>query len=53
MKVTIARWYTPKGINIDKQGISPDTTVTISDADAKAGKDSQKDKAYQMLQAKL
>jgi carboxyl-terminal processing protease len=46
MKVTIARWYTPKGINIDKQGITPDTTVTISDADAKAGKDSQKDKAY-------
>jgi carboxyl-terminal processing protease len=53
MKVTIARWYTPKGVNIDKQGITPDTTVTISDADAKAGKDSQKDKAYQMLQAKL
>jgi carboxyl-terminal processing protease len=53
MKVTVARWYTPDGQNIDKQGIKPDTVVTISDADAKAGKDAQKDKAYQLLQAKL
>ena len=53
LKVTIARWYTPAGKNIDKQGISPDVTVTISDADAKAGKDPQKDKAYQILQSQL
>jgi carboxyl-terminal processing protease len=53
MKVTIARWFTPKGLNIDKQGITPDTVVTTSDADVQAGKDTQKDKAYQMLQSKL
>jgi carboxyl-terminal processing protease len=53
MKVTIARWFTPKGLNIDKQGITPDTVVTTSDADIQAGKDTQKDKAYQMLQSKL
>lgn len=53
LKVTIARWYTPAGKNIDKQGITPDVSVSISDADAKAGKDPQKDKAYQILQSQL
>jgi carboxyl-terminal processing protease len=53
LKVTIARWYTPDGKNIDKQGIKPDVTVTISDADAAAGKDPQKDKALQILQTKI
>lgn len=53
VKITIAHWYTPGGKNIDKQGITPDTVVSISDADAKAGKDTQKDRAYQLLQQKL
>ncbi len=53
LKVTIAHWYTPKGINIDKQGITPDTTVDVSDADAAAGKDPQKDNAYQLLKTKI
>ncbi|HSX18293.1 MAG TPA: S41 family peptidase [Candidatus Saccharimonadales bacterium] len=53
LKVTIARWYTPDGKNIDKQGITPDTKIEISDADQKAAKDPQKDKAYQILQAKI
>lgn len=42
LKVTIARWYTPKGKNIDKEGITPDTVVTISAEDIKAGQDPQK-----------
>lgn len=41
LKVTIARWYTPKGKNINKQGISPDETVKLSAADANAGRDPQ------------
>ena len=53
LKVTIARWYTPDGKNIDKQGIKPDIPVSISDQDAAAGKDTQKDKAYSLLQAKF
>ncbi|MDB5160962.1 MAG: Carboxyl-terminal protease [Candidatus Saccharibacteria bacterium] len=53
LKVTIARWFRPNGKNIDKQGITPDTVVTNSDADVKAGKDAQKDMAYQLLQQKL
>jgi carboxyl-terminal processing protease len=41
LKVTVASWYRPDGQNINKKGISPNQTVKISDADAKAGKDTQ------------
>jgi carboxyl-terminal processing protease len=41
LKVTIASWYRPNGQNINHKGITPDKTVTISDADAKAGSDTQ------------
>jgi carboxyl-terminal processing protease len=53
VKITVARWYRPNGQNIDKQGITPDVSVTNSDEDLKAGRDPQKDKAYQLLQLKL
>lgn len=56
LKVTIARWYTPGGKNIDKQGLSPDIEVTISDEDQEdqeAARDPQKDKAYEILHAKI
>ena len=49
LKVTIARWYTPKGKNIDKEGITPDTVVTISAEDIKAGQDPQKAAALKAL----
>jgi carboxyl-terminal processing protease len=49
IKVTIARWYTPSGHNIDKQGIEPDKNIKISDEDAKAQRDTQKDAAIQAL----
>jgi carboxyl-terminal processing protease len=41
LKVTVANWYRPNGQNINKQGITPDQTVSISDADVQAGIDSQ------------
>lgn len=53
VKITVARWYTPKGANIDKQGISPDTQISNSDDDIKAGRDPQKDKAYEILRTKF
>lgn len=49
LKVTIARWYTPKGSNIDKQGIEPDEKVENPDADVQAGRDPQKDRAFELL----
>ena len=45
LKVTVARWYTPNGVNINKEGITPDKEVKISDDDVKNGKDPQKDAA--------
>jgi carboxyl-terminal processing protease len=53
LKVTIARWFTPGGKNIDKQGITPETVVTESDQDIQAGNDPQKDKAYAIIQSKI
>jgi carboxyl-terminal processing protease len=53
LKVTIARWYTPKGKNIDKQGITPDTVVNNSDQDVAAGKDPQKDKAFTLVTSQI
>lgn len=49
LKVTIARWYTPKGQNIDKKGISPDTEVKLSEEDYTAKRDPQKDAAVNSL----
>lgn len=53
LKITVARWYTPGGKNIDKQGITPDVQISNSDADTQAGKDPQKDKAYSLVQAQI
>lgn len=53
LKVTIARWYTPAGKNIDKQGIKPDVTVSGDGVNLAEGKDPQKDKAVQILQSKI
>lgn len=30
LKVTVARWFTPAGVNIQKQGITPDINVPLS-----------------------
>lgn len=49
LKVTIAHWYTPNGININKQGISPDKEVKLSDDDAKNQRDPQLDAAKAVL----
>lgn len=49
LKVTVARWYTPNGQNIDKTGISPDTEIKMTDEDYKTGRDPQKDAALEFL----
>ena len=49
LKVTFARWYTPAGRNIDEQGIVPDITVKMTQADQTAGRDPQKNRALQLL----
>lgn len=49
LKVTVARWYTPSGKNIDKAGIQPDQTVKMSADDVNAGRDPQLDAAKKQL----
>lgn len=49
LKITIARWFTPGGKNIDKEGIEPDQKVDISSEDITADRDPQLDKAIQQL----
>lgn len=50
LKVTIARWYTPNGKNIDKEGIQPDTKVELTEEDVTADRDPQLDAALKQLQ---
>lgn len=49
LKVTIAKWYTPKGNNINKQGIAPDQTATLTQQDASSGNDPQLQAALKLL----
>lgn len=49
LKVTIARWYTPNGANIDKEGIEPDNTVEFTEEDYTNNQDSQLDAAVEFL----
>lgn len=48
LKVTVARWYTPNGKNITKEGIMPNQKVELTAADVNSEKDPQFDaaKAY-------
>lgn len=49
LKVTIARWYTPNGRNITKQGIAPNQEVKLTLDDMNAGRDPQMDTALSNL----
>lgn len=52
LKVTVAHWYTPNGVNIGKEGIKPDVEVKNSDEDYAAGRDPQLDKAMELIKQK-
>jgi len=49
VKVTIARWETPNGTQIDKVGLKPDTEVKYTQEDFDQQKDPQLDKALEIL----
>lgn len=49
LKVTIARWYTPNGVNITKQGIKPDVEVVLQDQQNDNANDNQLDEAIKLL----
>ena len=52
LKVTVARWYTPDGINIDKDGIQPDKKVKLTQKDIDQKKDPQLDAATNYLNSR-
>lgn len=51
-KVTIARWYTPKGRSISDSGLTPDIAVAITKEDMEKKIDKQFDKAVEILNTK-
>ena len=52
VRVTIARWLTPNGRQINQAGLEPDHYVEISDEDYEAGIDPQLEKAIELLSVK-
>lgn len=48
LKITVAKWYTPSGKNINKEGITPSTIVELTAEDVNANRDPQKDKALEL-----
>lgn len=52
VKITVAHWYTPKGVNITKEGIKPDIEVKQTTEDYNAGRDPQLDKAIEVAKSK-
>ncbi len=49
LKVTVAKWLTPKGISISEHGLEPDYKVTFTEKDLEQKKDPQLDKAVEVL----
>lgn len=49
LKVTIARWYTPNGVNISEKGIMPNKEVPLTPEDINASRDPQLDAAKALL----
>ena len=50
LKVTIARWYTPSGVNLSDGGLKPDNEVKRVADDVNAGRDPQLEAAIGTLQ---
>jgi carboxyl-terminal processing protease len=49
IKMTVAKWYTPKGRQIDKEGIIPDVAVELTREDFDVDRDPQLDVAQKMI----
>lgn len=52
VKITVAKWLTPKGYNINREGIAPDLEVDLTMEDYNNNKDPQMDKAVEILSKK-
>lgn len=53
VKITVAKWLTPNGKQINNEGIAPDTEVSLSADDREEDRDPQMDKAIEILKEKM
>lgn len=53
VKITVAHWVMPKGDLIDKNGITPDYEIKITDEDITADRDPQLDKAVEVIKQEI
>ncbi len=49
IKVTIAKWITPGGKNLNHDGLEPDVPVKLTEDDISKSKDPQMDKAVEEI----
>ena len=49
VKITIAKWITPNGQNLNHNGLNPDVPVTLTQDEVNKGQDPQMDKAIQEI----
>ncbi|MCK4554815.1 hypothetical protein KAU19_07745, partial [Candidatus Parcubacteria bacterium] len=52
-KITIAKWFTPNGDQINEKGIEPDVEVEFSIEDYENDRDPQLDKAIEVLKERV
>jgi carboxyl-terminal processing protease len=52
IKITVAKWYTPLGTGIEKEGITPDVVVELPDEATRSKDDIQIQKALEVLTQK-
>jgi carboxyl-terminal processing protease len=51
--ISIGRWYTPNGRQIEGNGLTPDIVVDRTEQDIQQGKDPQLDRAIEYIKSKL
>ncbi len=51
LRVTVAKWFTPKDRTIDGSGLAPDIEIEVTAEQQEAGEDPQLDRAIQLLES--
>ena len=51
--ISIGRWFTPNGRQIEGNGLTPDIVVNTTEQDIQQGKDPQLDRAIEYIKSKL
>lgn len=49
VKITVAKWVTPSGKNLNKNGLDPDIELKLTEENTKDGKDPQMEKAIEEI----